>query len=169
MAEPEDLKQTIRRLLRELLHDDPLLRDELRQALLAPSTPAVAEASIAYLTDEPGSLTDSLDFSDPPAIRLRGHRIWLEDVLYEHVYRALNADELAARFPTLTLAEIHAVLLYYYRHQATLDRRLAEWLDASQRAWAAQQRTPAPVMEKLRRLRAERDASVDQATASSLG
>ncbi len=89
-------------------------------------------------------------------------------MLYEHIYRALSADELAARFPTLTLAEIYAVLLYYHRHQPELDRRLAAWLDHSQHAWAAQQRTPAPVVEKLRRVRAERDASVYQATTSSV-
>lgn len=77
-----------------------------------------------------------------------------------YVYRTRNADEPVARFPTLTPAELHVVLLYYHRHQPALDHRLAAWLDHSQRACAAQQRPPAPVVEKLRRVRAEQDASV---------
>jgi len=157
MNDTEDLRQTIRRLLIDLLHNDAALRTELQRAAAARPL-ATAEAGVAYAPTAPAELTDYLDFSDPPAIRLRGHRIWIEDVLYEHVYRALNADELAARFPTLTPAEIYAVLLYYHRHQAVLDRRLADWLNHSQRAWAAQQRTPAPVVEKLRRVRVGRDA-----------
>lgn len=162
MRDTEELRQTIRRLLVEMLHNDAALRTELqRAAAVRPLT--TAETSVAYAPAASAELTDYLDFSDPPAIRLRGHRIWIEDVLYEQVYRALDADELAARFPTLTPAEIHAVLLYYYRHQAALDRHLAEWLDHSQCAWAAQQRTRAPVMEKLRRVRAERDASPSRA------
>lgn len=159
MDDTEELRQLIRRLLVEILHSDATLRAELLGADVVARPLATAEASTPYVTAAPAELHEYLDFGDAAAIRVRGHRIWIEDVLYEHVYRALGADELVQRFPTLTPVQIHAVLLYYYRHQTTLDRHLADWLDHSQRAWAAQQRTPAPVVEKLRRVRAERDAS----------
>lgn len=167
MNDGENLRQTIQRLLIDLLRNDATLRAEVQRALSARLL-ATAEAGVTYAPAAPTELSDYLDFSDPAAIRLRGHRIWIEDILYEHVYRALSADELAARFPSLTPAELHAVLFYYYHHQAALDRHLAEWLDHSQRAWAAQQRTNAPVLKKLRRMRAERDTSAYQTTASPL-
>lgn len=167
MYDTEELKLTIKRLLIEMLHSDPELRSEFLHEDAAARTPTVAEASVPYLAADATELAEYLDFNEPNAIRLRGHRIWIEDVLYEYVYRALNADQLAVRFPSLTQAEIHAVLLYYYRHQAAMDRHLADWLDHGQRAWAAQQRAPTPVMEKLRRLRTERDAPALQSATSS--
>ncbi|HHY55808.1 MAG TPA: DUF433 domain-containing protein [Chloroflexi bacterium] len=157
MDDREELKQTIRDLLIEIVQSDSELRSELiRMGDTAPPS-AVAESGAAYLVASSQELTEYLDFSEPDAIRLRDHRIWIEDILYEHVYGGLNAEQLATRFPTLTQADIYAVLLYYYRHQASLDRRLEDWLLHSQRAWVAQQRSSTPVIEKLRRLHAERN------------
>ncbi len=48
-------------------------------------------------------LEDYFDFLAPDDIRIKGHRIGIEDVLYEYIFNAKSPDELQRRFPTLTL------------------------------------------------------------------
>lgn len=102
------------------------------------------------------NLEDYFDFLAPDDIRLKGHRIGIEDMLYEYIHNAMTPDELAVRFPTLTLEEIYATLLYYVRNKAALDHYLAEHLEYSRQMWLAQQANPTPGMRRLQRMRAER-------------
>lgn len=71
-------------------------------------------------------LEEYFDFLSPHDIRIKGHRIGIEDVLYEYIHNAMTPDEQAVRFPTLTLEEIYATLLYYVRNKADIDRYLTE-------------------------------------------
>jgi uncharacterized protein (DUF433 family) len=74
-------------------------------------------------------LEDYFDFSEPEAIRIQGHRIWIEDVLYDYIHHGLTVEQLADRFPTLSFDKILATLLYYLRNKAAMDRYLDEWLE----------------------------------------
>src|ERR671937_495539 len=62
-------------------------------------------------------LEDYFDFLSQNEIRLRGHRIGIEDVLYEHIYNELTPAELAERFPTLSAEQIYATILYYLNNR----------------------------------------------------
>lgn len=97
-----------------------------------------------------------LDFLAPDEIRIRGHRIGIEDLLYEYVYNEMTPAELAARFPSLSLEEIHAVLLYYYRNQAAMNSYLSDWLAFGEQMRTQQAADPAPVILTLRRVREQR-------------
>ena len=99
-------------------------------------------------------LEDYFDFLSENEIRLKGHRIGLEDVLYEHLYNELTPKELAERFPTLSAAQIHAAILYYLTNQEHIDVYLAEWLEHGRRQREAQARNPTPAMMKLRQAKA---------------
>ena len=101
-------------------------------------------------------LADYFDFLSPDEIKIKGHRIWLEDVLLEYVHNEMTPEQLAQRFPTLTLAEIHACILYYLQHKERIDKYLEDYLEYSQRAWEEQQRNPLPITLRLRALAAER-------------
>jgi len=97
------------------------------------------------------NLSEYLDFDDPDGPKLIGHRIWLYDLLYEHLLRGLNADDLLVRFPTLNAAKIYACLLYFSENrEPTLS-----WFDEERRqrdaAFAAGVRGQGDRWDKIRR------------------
>ncbi len=62
-------------------------------------------------------LEDYFDFLTPEDIRIRGHRIGIETVLYEYIHRRQTPEHIAAEFPTLSLEEVYATILYYLHKQ----------------------------------------------------
>src|SRR5882724_8035970 len=60
---------------------------------------------------------DYFDFLAPDDIRIKGHRIGIETVLYEFIHRERCAEEIQRRYPTLTLEEVYATILYYLHNQ----------------------------------------------------
>lgn len=107
-------------------------------------------------------LEEYFNFLAPNDIRIKGHRIGIESVLYEYIHSAKTPDELAVRFPTLTLEEIYATLLYYHRNREQVDRYIADWLEFGRKMREEQARNPSPAILKLRRLKAEREAAKRQ-------
>lgn len=103
-------------------------------------------------------LEDYFDFLASGDIRIRGHRIGIEDVLYEYIYNEMTPADLAARFPSLSLEEIYAALLYYHRKRADMDVYIANWLAFGDRMRAEQAANPTPLMLKLRQVREQRAA-----------
>lgn len=67
---------------------------------------------------------DYFDFISLDEIRLRGHRVWLEDILFEHLGREMTPTELQRRFPTLTMEQIFASLLYYHANRQEVETYL---------------------------------------------
>jgi uncharacterized protein (DUF433 family) len=104
-------------------------------------------------------LEDYFDFLAPDDIRIKGHRIGIESVLYEYIHNAQTAEEIATRFPTLTLEQIYATILYYHHNKEQVDQYLADWLEWGRRMREEQARNPTPAMLKLRRIKAERMAA----------
>lgn len=104
-------------------------------------------------------LEDYFDFLSRNEIRLKGHRVGIEDVLYEHIYNELTPAELAERFPTLSAEQIYAVILHYLNNQERMAIYLEQWLEHGRRMREEQMRNPTPVMLKLRRIRAELKAA----------
>gem|GEM_PF-3568163 len=166
------LKQLIKDAIVELGQQQPVVLGRLLAAALNQADPAqaldrvraeplrvVAETvEVSYAVTPPRELEEYLDFADPREIRIQGHRVWLEHVVYEHVHNGLAPDELAARFPSLTPDEIYAVLLYYYRNQVAVDRYVANWIAWGEQMRAEQARNPTIDVLKLQRARAEQKA-----------
>lgn len=48
--------------------------------------------------------------------RIRGTRIRVQDIVVEHLYHGLCAEEIVGEFPHLTLGDVYAALAYYYDH-----------------------------------------------------
>lgn len=67
---------------------------------------------------------------------IAGHRIRVQDVAVWHEYQGLSADEIVARFPQLTLADVYCALAYYHDHREEIhrDMRHAEELVRTLRA-----------------------------------
>jgi uncharacterized protein (DUF433 family) len=103
-------------------------------------------------------LEDYFEFVSPNEIKLKNHRIYMEDVLYEYVHRAQSLESLTTRFDTLTKAEILAVLLYYHQNKEAMDRYLAQHLEDDRKAREEHRRQHPEFVEKVRRLMAEKRA-----------
>ncbi len=84
-----------------------------------------------------------------PKARIAGHRIRVQDVAIWHEKLGMSPDEIAHHHPTISLADIHAALAYYWDHQAELDQEIRRRLALAD---DLQRRTPpAPILERLRR------------------
>ena len=95
-------------------------------------------------------LEDYFNFLAPNDIRIKGHRIGIESVLYEYVHHAQTPEEIGARFPTLSLEQVYAVILFYLHNRDELSRYLAEWLAHGERMRAEQDGAASPVIIRLR-------------------
>jgi uncharacterized protein (DUF433 family) len=101
-------------------------------------------------------LEDYFDFLAPNDIRIKGSRVGIESVLYDYIYREQTPEAIVRRFPTLTLDEIYATILYYLRNRDKVEAYLKDWLEWGERVRAEQARNPPPVVVRLRALKAER-------------
>ena len=52
---------------------------------------------------------------------VRGHRIKVQHVAVWHERMGMTAAEIAATYPTLSLAGVYAALAYYHSHRAEID------------------------------------------------
>ena len=102
-------------------------------------------------------LEDYFDCLAPDDIRIKGTRVGIESVLYEYVHRQQTPEAIAQRFPTLTLEQVYAAILYYLRNRPEMDAYLADWLDWSYRVRAEQQQNPPPFVAQLTALKEERE------------
>jgi uncharacterized protein (DUF433 family) len=88
-----------------------------------------------------GGIERFFDVLRPDDIRIKGHRIGIEDLLL--LYRdGFVLEQLAVRFPTLTTAEIGATLRYYELNRERIDRYLDEGEERYRRARQAQRDNP---------------------------
>ncbi len=65
-------------------------------------------------------LAEYFDFLTPLDIRIKGHRIGIDDVLRYH-FQGRTPDEIAERLPTLSMEQIRATLADYEEHKAAMD------------------------------------------------
>lgn len=74
-------------------------------------------------------LEDYFDFLSPDDIRIKGHRIGIDNVL-EYYLEGYTPEEISANLPTLSVEEIYATITYYLHNRPQIDAyllRLAKW------------------------------------------
>lgn len=104
-------------------------------------------------------LEEYFEFLAPDDIRLKGSRIGIESVLYEHIYRLQSPEAIQQTFPSLSLEQVYATILYYLQNRPRVDAYLADWLEFSRQARAAQRENPPPAIVRLQKLKKEIEAS----------
>jgi uncharacterized protein (DUF433 family) len=102
-------------------------------------------------------LEDYFNFLAPNDIRLKGHRIGIETILYEYIHNQYTAEEIADIYTTLTLEQVYATILYYLHNKEDIHNYMTEWLEHGRRMREEQERNPTPLMLKLRRLKAKQN------------
>src|SRR5262249_20811967 len=89
-------------------------------------------------------------------IRIKGHRISIENVL--DLYKAGMTPEAIQRdqYPSLTLEQVYATITYYLHKQVEIEAYLKHGEEVAEAYYQEHlQREPDPVVKRLRALRAQ--------------
>lgn len=100
-------------------------------------------------------LEDYFDFLSPDDIRIKGHRIGIDNVL-EYFIEGYTPEEIAAIYPSLNLEKIYATITYYFHKRAEIDAyllRLRRWREQRYQEWA---KNPSPMALRMRAIKAQR-------------
>ncbi len=101
-------------------------------------------------------LDDYFDFLADDDIRLKGTRVGIETILFDYLFHAKTAEEIAKTYTSLSLEQTYATILYYLHNRQTVSAYMSDWLEWSDRMRAKQESHPRPIVEKLRKLKAEK-------------
>jgi len=82
--------------------------------------------------------------------RIAGHRVRVMDIVVLHEQLGLTPDEIVSTYPTLTLADVHAALAYYFDHREEIQGDLARDRETAE---ALRRQTPSHLQDKLKHLR----------------
>jgi len=103
-------------------------------------------------------LEDYFDFQRPDDIRLKGTRVGIETILYDFIHRARTPEEIAQSYPSVSLEQVYATILYYLHNKEAVSKYIADWLEWSHQQRKAQELNPPPGIVRLRKLKAELEA-----------
>ena len=83
---------------------------------------------------------------------IAGHRVRVLDVVVWHEHQGMTPDEIVSHIPSITLADVHAALTYYFDHIEEIQQEIR-----AERAFAEELRRSSPslVETKLRQERLE--------------
>lgn len=99
-------------------------------------------------------LEEYFNVLSPDDIRLKGTRIGIETILYDYIYRARTAEEIAQTYPSLTLEQVYATILYYLHNRPTVEQYLTDWIEHGERMRAEQLQNPSPARLRWQQLKA---------------
>ena len=105
---------------------------------------------------------DYFEFIDETSIRIKGHRVYIDEVLEKHL-QGKEPEEILCCFPKLPLEKIYATLLYYEANKTEVEaylERVRQQKRKSEKEW---QRTQGPTLlfvEEREHLRKEREKQI---------
>jgi uncharacterized protein (DUF433 family) len=94
-------------------------------------------------------LESYFEFVAEDAIRLKGTRVGIETVVRDYQEGA-SPEEIALRYPTLTLEQIHATITYYLAYQEQVETYLQRVLQRQEAAYQQAQHHPSALTRSLR-------------------
>ncbi|WP_414588326.1 DUF433 domain-containing protein [Scytonema sp. PCC 10023] len=100
-------------------------------------------------------LEDYFEFLDPDDIRIKGHRIGIDNVI-DYYLQGYSPEQILEELPSLNLEKIYATLTYYLHNRVEIDAymlRLAKWREQRYQESLA---NPSPLAKRLRALKAQR-------------
>lgn len=92
------------------------------------------------------------EFMETDDIRVKGTRVGIE-VVIEDFLDGASPEEIAVRYPSLSLLQVYATLTYYLANQQTLQAYLEAGGQAVEKAAQAQDDQPPEVVKRLRQLK----------------
>src|SRR5436190_23872251 len=77
------------------------------------------------MVDVIGEHIEIVEGAGGPKARIAGHRIRVQDVVIWHEKLGMSPDEIVYHYPTITLADVHAALAYYWDHRDEIEQQIA--------------------------------------------
>ncbi len=77
----------------------------------------------------PTPAVSMIEIDDCGVAWISGTRIKVIEVAVDKLAHGSSPEEMAAEYPHLSLAQIHAALAYYYAHQTEFDAQIARQLE----------------------------------------
>ena len=99
-------------------------------------------------------LKEYFDIMSEDDIRIKGTRIGIESVLLEYVHCEKTPEEIAQCFPTLSLEQVYATILYYLHNKEKIGAYLADYFEYCRNAREEYEKNPPSVIVRLRQLKA---------------
>ncbi|MEM7130691.1 MAG: DUF433 domain-containing protein [Chloroflexota bacterium] len=99
---------------------------------------------------------DIFDFVSELDIRIKGHRVGIDDVLFYFI-EGYSPEEIQAQLPTLSLKQIYATITYYLYNRTEVEHYLSRLESWREKRYQESLASPSPVVERLRKLKAERE------------
>lgn len=101
-------------------------------------------------------LEDYFDVIDPDEMRIKGHRIYLDNIVH-YYHEGYSPEHMMQFFPGLSLEKIYAAIAYYLHNRAEVDAAIERM-----EAYRAEQARiadahPSPAQQRIRELRRERE------------
>lgn len=107
-------------------------------------------------------LEDYLEFVGEDDIRLKGHRVGIDNVLTYYL-DGYTPEEIQGELNTLSLEEIYAVITYYHHNRFQMDGYLQRLSDWQEERYQAFHNAASPLIERLRREKAQRQQAINEA------
>jgi len=85
---------------------------------------------------------------------IAGHRIRVQEVVIWYEHQGMAPDEIVYHYPSITLADVHAALAYYYDHLEEIQRQIRESEEFASRLASE---TPSILQRKLKAQNARTD------------
>ena len=102
-------------------------------------------------------LEDYFEFLAPDDIRVKGTRVGIETILTDYLELGLFAEQIAVRYPTLSVEQVYATLTYYWRNRTVVDTYLRTIDREIEDQRREQDLHPSPAVQRLRELARRRD------------
>lgn len=113
---------------------------------------------------------DYFDFIDETSIRLKGHRIYIDEILNEH-FSGKAPEEILHCFPQLPLEKIYATLLFYEVHKVEVEtylERVQQQKTQLDQEWRQTQTPTLALLEERERRRKAREKRISEGTFDPL-
>ncbi|MGD0363462.1 MAG: DUF433 domain-containing protein [Bryobacteraceae bacterium] len=56
--------------------------------------------------------------------RIDGHRVRVQDIVTWHEYQGMTPDQIVSHIPSITLADVHSALAYYFDHVQEIQEEI---------------------------------------------
>lgn len=100
-------------------------------------------------------LEDYFIFLSADDIRIKGHRIGIDNVL-DYYLQGYSPEQILEHFPSLNLEKIYATLTYYYHNKTDIDNYLTRIKQWKQTRYQEALLNPSPMREKIAKILKER-------------
>ncbi len=100
-------------------------------------------------------IEEYFDFLSENDIRVKGSRIGIETILYEYIHRDRPPEDIVRNYPSLSLEQVYAAILYYLHDNQKVGKYLTDWLEQQNQKQLEQESNPHAGIVRLRQVVAE--------------